>query len=161
MAMAQPLLDFLEGRARVALPFLRAAANAGVKVTAVIDVLRAFGLKFATQPILDIYAALQGRADIRRYLRIVPPATTLPAEAHAANVVYNQAENYNYVIRVFNPALQHEQYVVVASAVPLSQLQIRAKVDAMFATGERYKLSLEEYSDAEVTIEEANRRLGI
>jgi hypothetical protein len=53
------------------------------------------------------------------------------------------------------------QYVVVGSAVPLSQLQIRSKVDAMFATGERYKLTLEEYADAEVTIEEANRRLGI
>jgi hypothetical protein len=161
MAMAQPLLDFLEGRARVALPFLRAAATAGVKVTAVIDVLRAFGLKFATQPILDIYAALQGRADIKRYLRIVPLTTTLPSEAHKANVVYNQIANYNYVIRVFHPDTMGTQYVVVASAVPLSQLQIRAKVDAMFATGERYKLTLEEYADSEVTIEEANRRLGI
>jgi hypothetical protein len=126
----------------------------------VIDVLRAFGLKFQTQRMLDVYAALQGRADLERYLRIVPATTTLPYEAHT-EAVYNIGTNYQYVVRVFNPALNNEQFVTVASEFPLSETQIRANVDAIFASGKKYEVPLDEYADADITIIEANRSAGV
>jgi hypothetical protein len=160
MNMAQPLLDFITGSARMALPFLRKAAAAGVKAGAVIDVLRAFGLKFSTQRMLDVYAALQGRADLSRYLRIVPPTVTLPYEAHT-EAVFNMRTNYQYVVRVFNPATQNEQYVTVVSEFPLAEVQIRAEVDTIFATGQKYQVPLDEYTDSDVSIVEANRSAGV
>lgn len=160
MEMAQPLLDFLEGRARAFLPFLRTGAAAGVKATAVIDVLRAFGIPFTTQRVLDIYAALQNRADLPRYLRLVPQTIPLPPEAHTINVVYEQVADYNYLVSVFHPATGRQEYITVASDIALSQANIRAQVDALFS-GEKYQISLEEYPDATVTIEDAKVREGV
>jgi hypothetical protein len=158
--MAQPLLDFLTGRARAALPFMRKAVAAGVSAANALDVLRAFGVGFQTQAFYDVYNALLGRAKLPAYLRIVPDTTTLPYEAHAVNPV-RQRTNYEYVIKIFHPPTGHQQYITVGSAVPLSVLQLKAQTDAIFASEAIYEVTREEYPDSEVTVIEANVAAGV
>jgi hypothetical protein len=158
--MAQPLLDFLTGRARAALPFMRKAAAAGVTAANALDVLRAFGVGFQTQAFYDVYNALLGKATIKNYLRIVPETVTLPYEAHAVNPV-RQRTNYEYVLEIFHPPTGHQQYITVGSAIPLSQLQLKAQADAIFSSEAVYEVEQAEYPDSEVTVIEANVATGV
>jgi hypothetical protein len=157
--MAQPPLEFLAGAAKIAAPFLRKAAAAGVKATAVLDVLRAFGLRFSTQQMLDVYAAIQGRADLERYLRIVPPNVTLPPEAHVLNPS-PQRVNYQYLIQVTHPVLETPRFATISSDVPLSASTIKAQTELLFRSSETTRLEEGNFSDAEVTILEAKRSAG-
>ena len=155
MSMAQPLLDFLTGRARTALPFLRAGVAQGLSSSAIIAALQGQGLSFARQRMLDVIAALQGRADINRYIRLAGETTPLPPEAHTVSVT-NLRTNYQYVVRAENPVTEDEYYVTVVSAVPLSVVQIRALADSAFLGTGDSSIDREEYDRSIVTIEEAN-----
>lgn len=158
--MAQPLLDFLTGRARAALPFMRAAAAAGVKATNALDVLRAFGVGFQAQAFYDVYNALLGRAKLPAYLRLVPENVPLPYEAHFVNPA-PQRNNYQYIVRVFHPPTQNEQHVAIVSDTALSQAQIFAATDELFAGETPYEVMAEQYPDAEKTILEASVATGV
>ena len=160
MAMAQPQLQFLVGKARAALPILRGAAAQGLSATEALGLVEQAGIRTLRSVIFDIYAALQGRANVAQYLRLTPTTETLPPEAHA-RAVNPQADNYFYTARVFHPDTGNQQYVIVGSAVPLSEVQIRGSVDAIFATGEKYKVTLEDYPDSTVDIVEATVGSGV
>ena len=130
--MAEPLLDFLTGRAKAALPFLRGAVAQGLKPEQIIAALQASGIPtFRREVMLGIIAALENRADLARYLRIVPPTTPLPPEAHTVNVVYNQTDNYQYGVKIVDPASPAPTWVTVVSAIPLSASNIRAVAETM------------------------------
>lgn len=158
--MAQPQLEFLTGKARQALPFLRGFARAELSPTSALNLLKALNIPIRTQTTLDIYAALQNRADITRYLRLVPPTQPLPTEAHTGAVA-PQRNNFEYIIQVTHPATGVSQYVQIGSDIPLSQNAINSRVDAIFAGNEKYQIALEDYPDSTVQIVEANIAAGV
>ena len=158
--MAQPKLEFLTGKARQALPFLRGFANAELSPTSALNLLKALNIPIRTQTVLDIYAALQNRADLNRYLRLVPPTEPLPAEAHTGAVA-PQRNNFEYIIQVTHPASKVSQYVQIGSDIPLSRNAIESRVAAIFIGNEKYNISLEDYPDATVKIVEANIGAGV
>jgi hypothetical protein len=104
---------------------------------------------------LDVYAALQSRADVSRYTRIVPVNTPLPPEAHTT-AVYDMSTPYQYVVRYSNPLQAQPGFVTVISDVPLSQNNILAKAQTLF-TGPGESGGHGEDFDAEaIAIVEAN-----
>jgi len=156
MTMAQPLLDFITGRARAALSFLRGAVAQGLKATGIVDLLQSQGLSFRRQAMFDVIAALQNRASISQYLRITPPNTPLPAEAHALSVV-NLRANYQYVVEAVNRISGAESYITVSSEIPLSQVQIQATADSVFLSYHDLAVREGEYVPGSARIIEANR----
>jgi len=158
--MAQPLLDFITGRARAALPFLRGAVAQGLAPTAIVEALRTQGLSFRAQAMYDVIAALQNRASVAQYLRLTPPTTPLPAEAHALSVV-NLRANYQYVVSAVNAASGAEYDITVSSAVPLSRVQILAAADSAFLGSGNSAIGQREYEATTRSIIEANRDPGV
>ena len=124
--MPQPLLDFLTGRARQALPFLRQLVSEGLEPTVIISELREYNLGFQTQRVLDVIAALYGRANVARWIRLVGANTALPPEAHTTNVA-GQSTNYQYVVRVENAPVGVPEFLTVSSDIPLSWNSIQSK----------------------------------
>lgn len=137
--MATPALDFLTGRAREALPFLRGAIARGLSNAEILALKGIEFASFARQRMLDVIAILRQSVPVRagsptlfqRYLRIVPPTTPLPIEAHAPSVT-NLSSTYQYLVRADNLKTDEEFFITVSSAVPLSQVQINAVADTIF-----------------------------
>lgn len=150
--MAIPALDFLTGRAREALPFLRGAIARGLTNPEILALKGIEFPSFARQRMLDVIAVLRQLVPVRagsptlfqRYLRLVPPTTTMPIESHAPSVT-NLSSTYQYLVRADNLVTDEQIYITVSSAVPLSQVQINAVADSTFlsyeefATGDRGK----------------------
>jgi hypothetical protein len=153
--MAQPLLDFLVGRAKAALPFLRKAAKEGLTATAAIESLKALNLTFQRQRMLDVYAALQSRADVNQYIRLVGENTVLPEEAHHPAET-NLNSNYQYVVGGVNAAGEDLGFATITSAVPLAAIEIRALGTGLLASGSYLEDVVTDLEVAYVTIEEAN-----
>lgn len=139
--MAEPLLDFLAGRAKAALPFLRGAVAQGLNINQIINALQASGIgTFRRQSMLDIIAALQNRFDptnpkltrIARFMRLVPETTVLPPEAHTVNVVTAQGSNYEYVVRLQSEENPVPRYITVVSEIPLSAANVYAVSETTF-----------------------------
>ena len=124
-AMPEPLLDFITGRARAALPFLRKAAAAKVSPSAAADVLRAFGAGIQTQKLLDIYAVLQQRFSVAQVLRLVPETTPIPEDLHF-EPPFDVNHNFEYVVAPTFSVGNPDDYLTVVSSVPLSPASIRA-----------------------------------
>ena len=158
--MAQPLLDFIVGRARAALPFLRGLVAQALNPTAIVNRLQEQGLSFRRQAMFDLIAALQNRAGVAQYLRITPPNTPLPTEAHALSVV-NLRSNYQYVVEAVNPISGAQSYITVSSEIPLSQVQIQATADSVFLSYRDLGVREGEYELGSGRIIEANRDPGV
>lgn len=158
--MPQPLLDFLTGRARQALPYLRALAARGTQAGVALEILRSFDLGFQRQQFLDVYAALQNRADVNRYLRIVPPNTLLPPEAHTVAVTELTSQgrfvNYQYVLEVENEPLGAPEFITVSSQVPLSQNEILSLGTGVLNNPAAYDFSTDQLGKIQLSIAEAN-----
>lgn len=153
--MAQPLLDFLEGRAKAALPFLRAGVAQGLSPTAIIASLEGKVETFRRQAMLDIIHALQGVYKLPQYLRITPKATPLAAEAHVTSPSAMDT-NYQYVTKLDNPDLPAPIYITVVSDVPLSQIAIMGQAQLMYL-GEKYGLAgIDEFQRSTVDIVSAS-----
>lgn len=153
--MATPLLDFLVGRAKEALPYLRGAAKQGLSAAAAIELLRPLNLTFRRQSMLDVYAALTNRIDPERTARFVGQTIPIPLELHNVSPV-NLSTNYQYVVGATDETGEPIGYVTVVSNVALAPVQIRTRAGLLFASeGELY---LEEGSlpVTAVSIEEAN-----
>jgi hypothetical protein len=157
--MAQPFLEFLTGRARIALPYLRGASARGLTTSAALALLKELGIAIRTQTATDIYAALRGRANPEQYSRLIPSTEPLPYEAHGRNI-QPQEENYQYVVEVFHPQTGNQQYIQFASAIPLSRNLIDARVEMIFAAGEKYAVTFEQLPDSSITIVEASTSLS-
>lgn len=153
--MAVPLLDFVTGRARQALPFLKKAASEGLTPTQAISQLRELGGGGQTQRLLDIYAALQNRISLPRILRLVGETTTIPKDLHhLAETTINS--NYQYVIATSVGGYPTPDFLTVTSSVPLSAAQIRAQGAFLFNSEEYSDLDLGPVEQSDIDITEAN-----
>lgn len=160
--MPQPLLDFLVGRARQALPYMRALAARGTNAGVALEILQQFDLGFQKQRFLDVYAALQNRADVNRYARLVGPNGILPPEAHTVAVTEltsnGQPVNYQYLLEVENGPIQAPEYITVSSQVPLSTNDIFSLGTSILSNPARYSLTQEELGQITLSLQEANRQ---
>lgn len=153
--MAQPLLDFLTGSARRALPFLRSAAAKGLSANAAIAGLRQLDIGVQRQRVLDIYAVLQNRANPERIARLAGENTTIPVDVHTPAPV-DIANPFQYVIEANIEGEATGDYLTVVSTVPLSPRQIREQGVFLF-NGEDYRdLELGPLSTVDIQIIEAN-----
>lgn len=158
--MAQPLLDFLTGRARTALPFLRAGVNQGLSPTEIIASLQAQGIPTARrQTMLDIIAVLQGNAATRRTVRLLPPNEPIPAALHVTAVT-NIKSLYQYTVRVTHPDLLTPQFLTVSSDVPLSRNNILADAQTMFTNGKYTQIEEDSYDLLDLQVFEARSSLA-
>lgn len=155
MIMATPLLEFLEGRAKEALPYLRAAAAKGLTPTEAIKELTPLGLTFRRQAMLDVYAALQNRIDPERTARLVGQGVPIPQELHNVSPV-DLGSNYQYVVGAYDVSGEPLGYVTVSSNIPLSAERIRLKAGILFATGAEVYLEDPNIPIAAIAIGEAN-----
>jgi hypothetical protein len=122
--VAQPVLEFLTGRARQALPYLRAAAAQGLSANAAIAALKAIPIALQRQKALDIYGVLLSRVSPERIIRLVGETTPIPIEFHSP-AVRDQFSNYQYVVSTPNQLTDELAYLTVSSAVPLAGAEIR------------------------------------
>jgi hypothetical protein len=104
---------------------------------------------------LDVYAALRGRADVNQYIRLVGETTTLPEEAHHPAET-NLNSHYQYVVGGVNAAGEDLGFATITSVVPLAAIEIRALGTELFATGGYLEDVVSDLDVAYVTIEEAN-----
>lgn len=155
MIVAQPLLDFLTGSARAALPFLRSQVLQGISANQIISNLKDYGLSFQRQRVLDVIAALRGYADLPKYLRLVGGNTPLPYEAHVINIASQQA-NYNYVLKNENAPEGIPEYITVSSVVPLSVNNILALGRQKIFDQSRYQANAADLDKVTQTITEAS-----
>jgi hypothetical protein len=140
MAMAQPLLSFLTGRARAALPFIESGVARGLSPTKIIESLIGLTPLFRRQTMLDVIAALQGRADLPRWMRITPPSEPLPLAAHVVSPV-DLRGNYQYVLKVDNAPFNVPPNITVNSAVSLSQEEIFDNGRRVLVQSEKYPIN--------------------
>ena len=166
MFMPQPLLDFLEGRARQALPFLRAAAKTELTAVQILAEMRAFFPPGATEPLrlqtqraLDIIAALRSRADVNRWIRLAGPATVLPPEAHFRNIA-PQRSTFQYVVQVQNAPGEIPEIMTVSSDIPLSWESIQHGALLLAFDESRYEVDLALLGNISFTAVEANVKKG-
>jgi hypothetical protein len=153
--MAIPLLDFLEGRARQALPFLRSAAAKGLTATAALESIKGLTPTFNRQRMLDIYAVLQERADPEKLARLVGQNVPIPQELHTPSPA-EMRSNYQYVVEAIDEFAEPIGYVTISSAIPLSGADIRASAGLIFATQSELYLEEETQRASAVSIIEAN-----
>lgn len=153
--MNTPLLDFLEGRAKEALPFLRGAAARGLTPSQAIAELKPLNLTFQRQRMLDVYAALQNRIDPERIARLVGEDIPLPQELHNVSPV-ELGSNYQYVVGAFDDTGEPLGFVTVSSAVPLAPTAIRALAGGVFASDKELYLDEPQIPIAAIAIGEAN-----
>ena len=156
MIVAQPLLDFLTGRAKSALPFLRASAARGESSAQAIANLKGLDLTFNRQRMLDVYGALLNRTSPDRWFRLVGETTPLPVEAHTVAVT-NLSNNFQYLLHAENTVTGDDYYVTVGSEFPLSKVQILALGDSTFTAPTRSGVTTEDYSQSVVTVLELNQ----
>lgn len=154
--MAEPLLDFLTGRARAALPFLRYAAARNLPASIANDILRQLGGGLQTQRIGDIYAVLQQRANPERIARLSGENAVIPIDIHTVSPE-QLSSNYQYVIRTDITTNQQEDFLTVSSDVPLSPGQIRQQGATLFNSGLYKDLELGTVLPDEIVIVELNR----
>ena len=153
--MAQPLLDFLTGRARAALPFLRAAAAQGLSGAVAIELVRQFAQTFQRQQMLDIYAVLQNRADPERIARLVGQYAPIPNELHTPSVT--QLKNpYEYVVVATDEEGEDIGALTVGSTFPLSAEEIHRRANTLFREQPAVYLSKQIGELVAQSIEEAN-----
>jgi hypothetical protein len=152
--MAQPLLDFLEGRARQVLPYLRKLVSQGLSSHDIQLILGEFGLGLRRTVLLDIIAALKGARDVGRYIRLVGENTPIPLEGHAVAPV-NLSNNYSYLVEVENGPVTVPEFVTVTSAIPLSANQIFSVATGILASGDSGELSDRELAAVTLAINEA------
>jgi hypothetical protein len=131
--MATPLLDFLTGRAKQALPTLKGAAARGLSPTAALAELVPLNLTFNRQRMLDVYAALQPAVAPERAFRLAGQNVPLPYELHN-NPPQQMIHNFEYVVEAVDEFSNPLGYLTVTSAVPLSGNEIRAQAGELFAT---------------------------
>lgn len=157
--MAQPLLDFLVGRARQALPYMRALAARGTQPGIALEILKEFELGFQRQQFLDVYAALRNKADLNRYLRVVPANVTLPPESHAIAVTEltsaGRPVNFQYTLELENEPLEAPEFITVSSQVPLSQNQILALGVGVLSDPSKYPFSTDQLGKIQLSIAQA------
>lgn len=153
--MAQPLLDFITGRARLALPYLRAAAKQGLSAAKAIDLLRPFNLTFNRQRMLDVYGVLLNRIDPSRVERLVGSATPFPVDLHTPAPT-NINSNFQYVVSTLDLTSQEDEYLTVSSSVPLAADEIREMGALLFANGQYFENEQAPVRAGEVAIIEAN-----
>lgn len=157
--MAFPLLDFVTGRARAALPFLQGFARQGLSPTAAISALRELGGGGQTQRLLDIYAVFQKRATTERVARLVGPLNVVPRELHTA-APYSLVHNYQYVISVPNAETLQDDYLSVSSDVRLTPLQIRTIGVGLFNSEQYQGATPQIYTPEDITIVNFNVSQG-
>jgi hypothetical protein len=162
MDMPTPLLDFLEGRAKSALPFLRAGVKQGQSATQIIANLAPLNLTFRRQAMLDVIAALQGKITPERKGGIEPPLTRLlgvntpiPQDLHNPAVV-NLNSNYQYVVNFAQEGVVTSDYLTVSSAVPLSIANIKLLGSLIANTGYLADVEAPQVSPTDVGVIEAN-----
>lgn len=154
--MAQPLLDFLTGRARAALPYLEALAARNVRTADVFAILQGFDLSFQRQRVLDVYASLQGRIDPERTARLVGQGNVIPDEF--TNVAPVKIKNqYSYLVSTPNIHTGEKEYGTVGSDVPLSANTIRVLAVELFTINEHSRLEDQTVGTDQITIERAQR----
>jgi hypothetical protein len=129
--MATPLLDFLTGRAKQALPILKGAAARGLSATAALALLVPEHLTFNRQRMLDVYAALQPAVAPERAFRLVGQNAPLPYELHN-NPPQQMAHNFEYVVEAVDEFAEPLGYLTVSSAVPLAGNEVRARAVQLF-----------------------------
>jgi hypothetical protein len=158
--MAIPELGPLPGRAGVALPFLRGAAKLGYSPARALQELITLGLSFRRQQTLDLYATLQGRADLERIARGIGENTVLPYDVHN-EMQFKLGSNYQYVVEVEAPNLGTSEYITVSSAVRLTAAEIR-RLAVRLATSGNYE-GFHQFTTGEqyTVITEANRSPGV
>lgn len=153
--MAQPLLDFLTGSARRALPFLKQYAKEGLSANAAASRLKLENAGIQRQKVLDIYAVLQNRANPERIARVTGENTTIPVEIHTP-VPVDINSPFQYVVEANIEGQATGDYLTVVSTVPLSPRQIREQGVFLF-NGEDYRdLELGPLSTVDIQIIEAN-----
>lgn len=155
--MAQPLLDFLTGRARAALPYLEALAARNVRTADVFAILQGFDLSFQRQRVLDLYATLQGRIDPERSARLVGAGNVIPDELTNVAPVKLRS-NYQYLISATGAEATEPTFATVSSDVPLSANTIRLLASEVLTSDqEAYKLG-SFVNPSDVTIVRAQRQ---
>lgn len=155
--MAMPLLDFITGRARQALPFLRAAAVRGDTPSAALASLKPLDLTFNRQRMLDVYAALQNRLDVARTLRLVGSSTPIPAELHDI-AASNINSNYQYIVGAYSEEGIPLGFLTVASSETLTRGEIEERAGILFATQTELYIEDEQIPIAGLRIVELNRK---
>lgn len=153
--MAQPLLDFLVGRAKEALPYLSGAARQGLTAAAAIDLLKPLNLTFNRQRMLDVYAALQNRKDPERSARLVGENVPIPQELHRESPA-DLSTNYQYVVGAYDENGDNLGHVTVVSSVPLAAAAIRENALDIFRSDTALYLSVKNAAINSVSIVEAN-----
>lgn len=154
--MAEPLLDFLTGRARAALPFLRYAAARNLPASIANDILRQLGGGLQTQRIGDIYAVLQNRANAERVARLTGENGIIPIDLHVASP-NELSSNYQYVIQAVINNEATGDFLTVSSDIPLSPGQIRAQGVFLFNRSDYRDLELGPVVADDIQIVELNR----
>jgi hypothetical protein len=150
--MAVPLLDFLTGRAKAALPFLVASAEKGRTAAQAIAELAPLNLTFRRQAMLDVYAALTSAPTPTRIERLIGPDVPIPQNLHTTSPA-PLGTNYQYVVSFESLVTENPDYLTVVSDVPLSIADIR-ELGAELANDELYKdldLGFVEASDVTVS----------
>lgn len=141
--MSVPLLDFLTGRAKQALPFLEGFAQKGFTPAQALEALKGLAPTFNRQSMLDVYAALQSRLTPERVLRLAGRTAPIPISLHNPSPA-DLGSNYQYRVGAFDETGEPIGYVTVSSNIPLAAVQIEATAGLLF--GSQGELYLEEGS---------------
>lgn len=134
--MAQALIDYLTGKARAAFPTIAALAETAKSAQEIVSELRAAGLGFRNQNMLDIVAVLRNKADYNRYVRTFGENAPIPTSLHTPSVTTTD-KNFSYLVELQNAPETLPEFVTVTSDVALSANDIFATATS-FLSNDRY-----------------------